>query len=208
MKKLILLLFSIFFLYSPSVFADDISDFSIEGMSIGDSLLDYMTEDEILEEIELNKDRYYYLEEPNKYAHINLYINLKQYDGLSLFVKNNSPNNYVTDKNEKYTILALRGSKQFIENFDDCIKERDEIVEILSRMFPNAEQYDQTKAYTADPSGNSIFKTVFFILSSGAQIDAYCTNLEETFRTKKNWTEGLSVSLSSSVVRDWLNGKK
>ena len=55
MKKLLILLFSIFFLSSHSVFADDISDFQIEGISIGDSLLDYMTEDEILKEIEINK---------------------------------------------------------------------------------------------------------------------------------------------------------
>ena len=51
MKKLLILLFSIFLLSSPSVFADDISDFEIEGMSIGDSLLDYMTEEKILKEI-------------------------------------------------------------------------------------------------------------------------------------------------------------
>ncbi len=56
MKKLLILLFSLFFLSSPSVFADDISDFQIEGISIGDSLLDYMTEEEILEEIERTKD--------------------------------------------------------------------------------------------------------------------------------------------------------
>ena len=62
MKKLLILLFSLFFLSSPSVFADDISDFEIEGISIGDSLLDYMTEDEILEEIKENKDHYYYYE--------------------------------------------------------------------------------------------------------------------------------------------------
>ena len=49
MKKLLILLFSLFFLISsPSIFADDISDFQIEGISIGDSLLDYMTEDEIM----------------------------------------------------------------------------------------------------------------------------------------------------------------
>ena len=38
MKKLLILLFSLFFLSSPSVFADDFSDFMIEGMGIGDSL--------------------------------------------------------------------------------------------------------------------------------------------------------------------------
>ena len=58
MKKLLVLLFSLFFLFSHSVFADDISDFVIEGISIGDSLLDYMTEDEILKEIERNKSGY------------------------------------------------------------------------------------------------------------------------------------------------------
>ena len=61
MKKLLALLFSLFLLSSSSVFAEDISDFEIEGISIGDSLLDYMTEDEILEEIEesLSLNEYY-----------------------------------------------------------------------------------------------------------------------------------------------------
>ena len=34
--------------------ADDISDFEIEGMSIGDSLLDYFSEDKIKKEIRTN----------------------------------------------------------------------------------------------------------------------------------------------------------
>ena len=84
MKKIITLLFSIFFLYSPSVFADDISDFEIEGISIGDSLLDYMSEDEILEEIE-NSERYYYLNEPNKFAEIYLNKGVSTYDNLSVY---------------------------------------------------------------------------------------------------------------------------
>ena len=53
-----------------------LSDFQIEGMSIGDSLLDYMTEEEILKEIEKNLDRYPYLIEPYKYVQINLYKDL------------------------------------------------------------------------------------------------------------------------------------
>ena len=47
MKRLSLYLFLIFFsLQNPSL-ADDIQDFQIEGMSIGDSLLDYYSEEEI-----------------------------------------------------------------------------------------------------------------------------------------------------------------
>ena len=88
MKKLLVLLFSLFLLTSPSVFADDISDFQIEGISIGDSLLDYMTEDEILKEIELNKDFYHHLKEPNKYAQVFLFGKSTTYnDGISFFFK-------------------------------------------------------------------------------------------------------------------------
>ena len=43
--KIFLVLFVLFF--SFSVFADDISDFQIVGMSVGDSLLDYFSEEEI-----------------------------------------------------------------------------------------------------------------------------------------------------------------
>ena len=72
MKKLLILLFSLFVFSSPSVFADDISDFQIEGISIGESLLDYMTENEILKEIKRTKDWYLHLKEPYKYASIYL----------------------------------------------------------------------------------------------------------------------------------------
>ena len=51
--KTILTLFVLFF--SSSVLPEDISDFEIEGISIGDSLLDYMQENEIKNEIFENK---------------------------------------------------------------------------------------------------------------------------------------------------------
>ena len=43
--KILLTLFVL--LFSSSMFAEDISDFQIEGMSIGDTLLDYFNEEEI-----------------------------------------------------------------------------------------------------------------------------------------------------------------
>ena len=46
MKKLLGILV-LGLLLSTSAYTDDIKDFQIEGMSIGDSLLDYMSEEEI-----------------------------------------------------------------------------------------------------------------------------------------------------------------
>jgi len=47
MKKLSTYLFLLLFSFQTSSWSDDIRDFQIEGMSIGDSLLDYFSEEEI-----------------------------------------------------------------------------------------------------------------------------------------------------------------
>jgi hypothetical protein len=207
MKKLLILLFSLLFLSSSSVFADDISDFSIEGISIGDSLLDYMTEDEILEEINLNLNRYPYLKEPFKYVQINLYKDFPTYDAISFLILNNSTNQYISNKNEKYTILYIAGRIRYNEDFDSCIQKRDEIVEILSSMFPNIDKRTSIFDYYPDPSGDSTADGVFFKFVSEAEIDTYCENIEETFRSKKNWSEGLNVTISSAETTSWLRNQ-
>ena len=55
MKKLLVILALGFFLITPSSQADDIRDFQIEGMSIGDSALDFFS----VGEIETSKKDYY-----------------------------------------------------------------------------------------------------------------------------------------------------
>ena len=51
MNKMKILLTLFVLLFSSSVFADDISDFQIEGMSIGDSALDFFNEKVIKESL-------------------------------------------------------------------------------------------------------------------------------------------------------------
>jgi len=205
MKKLLILLFSIFFLSSPTVFADDISDFQIEGISIGDSLLDYMTEEEILKGIELYGG-YQYLKEPNKYKEVYLFKNLQTYDSVSFFVKNPTSNEFITNKNEKFIILGIYGMMDFTENFDSCIVKRNEIVEVLSVMFPNAQKKEDIFEHSADPSGDSIIDGVYFEHDSGAEIETACINYEETFRIKRNWSDLLTVAITYEEITSWLGG--
>jgi hypothetical protein len=210
MKKLLALLFSLFFLSSPSVFADDISDFEIEGISIGDSLLDYMTEDEILKEIESNrnKDSYYFLNEPNKYIQTRSLSNPSTYDGINFFIKNNTQNKYISNKNERYMIKGVNGFLTFNENFDGCIQKSNEIIEIVTEMFPNEEIQEYRRNYDPDPSGNSIENLVMMWFDSGAAISVKCIDIEETFRKKNNWSEGLYLSISSTEIANWLSDYK
>ena len=204
MKKLLVLLFSIFFLSSSSVFADDISDFEIEGMSIGDSLLDYMTEEEILEEIEKTKDLYLHLNEPNKYAEVYIPKKLKAYDSLLVLIKNNSTSQYVTNKNEKYTLLGLRGAITYNEDFDNCIVKRNEIADELSKVFLNLYKWSSVESHPADPSGKSIVDGIYFEFDSGSLAKIYCSNWEETLRIKNKWLEGLRVTIDSKEITEWL----
>ena len=192
MKKLLVLLFSLFLLSPLSVFADDISDFQIEGISIGDSLLDYMTEDEILKEIELSKDMYFYLNPPDKYSEVYLFKNLQKYDAISFFVRNTASSEYISNKNNKYKILYVRGMLPYIENFDGCIKERDKISEELSKMFPNIDKESSFSVSPSDPSGNSFsVESVEEILNNfnGLVVidEAYID-----FSAEKSWLERLS----------------
>ena len=208
MKKLLIFLFSLFLLSSSSVFADDISDFEIEGISIGDSLLDYMTEDEILKQIEKNKDSYYYLNEPNKYVDVYLFEDFPTYEKMSFFIKNNSTNQYITNKNEKYTILFIRGMIDYNEDFDSCIQKRDEIVEVLSGMFSNTQKIENVWTDKMDPSGNSIFDDVTFIFDSEDRIVARCNNWEENYRTQNNYSEGLDIAIETKEIYKWTTDYK
>jgi hypothetical protein len=203
MKKLLILLFSFFLLSSPSVFADDISDFQIEGISIGDSLLDYMSEEEILKEIEENTDGYYYLNEPKKYVEVYLFGDFSSYDNLSFFIKNNSTNQYISNKNEKYTILSIFGSISYDKDFNSCSQKSGEIKEVLSDMFPNEQLQDGRRTILLDPSGNSISVGFFFDFDSRDRIQLECSDLDENFRIKNNMTDELNISINSAEIVDW-----
>ena len=98
MKKLSTYLFLLLFSFQVPSWADDISDFEIEGMSIGDSLLDYYSEEKIENEFEIN---IYKKPEKNKYARI--YIEnatFENFEYISIDVKYND---------SKYIIHGVTG---------------------------------------------------------------------------------------------------
>ena len=206
MKKILIFLFSLFLLSSPSVFADDISDFQIEGMSIGDSLLDYMTDDEILAGIELTKNDYIYLVEPHKYSEVYSNNRLEKkfttYDYLSFYVLNNTTNKYLSNKNEKFKIRSIRGFIRYVEEFQSCIQKQQEIAEVLSKMFPSAETDIWEGTHIIDPSGKSKTKNITLYIEPNL-IDLQCSDYEENFRIERNYSEGFSISLNTKALIEW-----
>ena len=201
MKKLLLLLFSLFFVNSPAVLADKFTyeeeklrNFEVLGMSIGDNLLDFMPEVDIFYEIEKHKklNRYSNLKEPNKFFEITVpkqedYL----YNGAEVFIKNTIPSDY--------TIYGLRGYRYYIEDFDACIKRRNQIVEILTDFFPDAET-----GSLIDEDNEGITDTFSIgYIAKNRIIDVFCKDLEETYRLKNNFREGLTFVVRNKEFSDW-----
>ena len=84
--KILLTLFVL--LFSSSVSADDISDFQIEGMSIGDSLLDYFSKKQIIN----NKVDYSYKNNDFYAVNFDNLISSETYDGGEVYLKTNDEN--------------------------------------------------------------------------------------------------------------------
>ena len=195
MKKLSTYLFLILFSFSAPSFSSDISEFQIEGISIGESLLDYMSEEKIKTEIKKTRYMYTYLNED--FGEVYLHEELQTYDYMSFFVKPND---------EKFLIYEVRGIISYIEDLNGCHKKQNEIVEEISKIFEDAKKSEKSFKSRHDPSGKSTKDKVKFTFNSGDEIQVVCSNWEENLRIKNNWGEGISVIISTNEVLNWLSG--
>ncbi len=191
MKIILIIIFSFFpFL----VIAEDISDFQIEGISVGDSLLDFMSEKEILKEIETNKDRYIFLEDKFTFVEVFKFQDLKTYDSISFFIK---------PDDEKFIIYSVKGSIDYSDDFKECIKKQNEIVNEISEMLRFAKKDEGTYNHRADVTNRSVVKFVRFRYESGEHILIQCYDFEENLKIKNDWTEPLSIAIDTVELIKW-----
>ena len=197
MKKLSTYLFLFLFSFSTPSFADDIRDLQIEGMSIGDSLLDYVSEERIKSQIEKNKNAYQYLKNKVKFGEVYIFNdeNFKTYKRASFFVKPDDTN---------YIIYSVRGMLDYIEDIDGCLSKQKEIENEITKILTEFDKRKSNFKSRRDPSGQSTFNQIIFKFKTGDEISISCSNWEESLRKKNNWTEGLSVIVEKKEVIDWI----
>ena len=177
MKKLSTYLFLVLFSFSAPSFADDISELQIEGISIGESLLDHMSEEEIITQIENNRSMYRYT--TDEFAQVFKHDGLQTYFMMSFYVK-------TADKN--FIIYGITGSLPHTEDINSCYKKMSEISKEFSITYKNAKKKkERTFNHPVDQTGRSKVKEVNFIFKSGDKIKIVCTDFEENFRIKNNF---------------------
>ncbi len=192
MKRFLAILILILTFQTPSQ-ADDIRDFQIEGMSIGDSLLDYFSKDEI----EQNKKKAFSWN--GEFFTIGFYKHsrLEIFDSVTATVK---------AKDKKYIIYAIEGVNFYQHNVEDCYKKKDEIVSELSDFYKDTvEKFDAgTTPHSYDKSGKSKAATVEFWFDSGALSRVTCEDWSKKLEKENNWWDNLKVIVNSKEFTNFL----
>ena len=187
MKKIIFFLIIISSLQSWTK-ADDIREFQIEGISLGESLLDQYNKD-VLDNIE----KYYY---PNSKKIVGLYSevfnkNLNNYDAIQFSV---TP--------EDYQIEAIAGiNYEFQNKRKECYRKMEKIFDEILYLFPNSKSIKENESpHNADPSGKSVGKVYKINLDNGA-IRVSCTDWAEDISRK----DALKISIHTTKHLNWIN---
>ncbi len=196
MKKLLAIIV-LGLLWCNTTQADDISDFQIEGMSIGDSALDFFSEKEI--EDNIRNDYYKYL--PTAYQKIYKaieFINLprfKIYDNVSMdFLM----------KDNKFINKTVNGIL-FIDNAKECHSQQKKVDKELLEIFKNIHRETNENNHSFDKTGNSKTKAINYWFDSGDLVTVICTDWSDEITKTYGWSDNLAVEIKSKEYNQFLN---
>ena len=171
--------------------ADDIRDFEIEGMSIGDSLLDYYSKKELNNSLETfnysggDDFIYYFLNSKNAI----------KYDFLQV---------HVNPKDKNYVIEAVEGHV-FYDKISDCYKKMNIIKQDIEGTISIDAKNDNGK-HPTDKSGKSTYKRFTFYFKNNDYVEIVCYDMSKEFEDEGK-KDRLIVSLSTKKIYDFLTYK-
>ena len=187
MRVFIAAIILIFSFQSPSQ-ADDISDFQIEGMSIGDSLLNYTTKNKIeTEKKHLYKNKEYssfILKKPS----------FETFDAIQI---------HIEDNDEKFIIEGLEGMIFLPNKIKECKKKKKEVVKDLTDFFKNSYIKEDNVNHPYDETGKSkVYRTSFLVNPNDKylSIEVACFDWSNDL----SFYDKLTVNIKSDKLNDWL----
>ena len=170
--------------------ADDIRDFEIEGMSVGDSLLDHFSKNEI-------KENYSGAQYPNKEFIIIYFKNLPRfttYEGVTIAVKADDKNYYIYD---------ISGSIYYPNNFNNCLNKMKEIEKELNQIFDNPQIFSGENKHSYDKTGKTYQKYTTYYFNSGDNSQIVCLNWSNELE-KDGHTDELNLSIGLKEYADFI----
>ena len=194
MRIFIALLVLIFTLQSFTK-ADDITEFQIEGISIGDSALDFFSEKQIKNNIMkdyFNDDLYSEAEFSD--------ASYKSYDGISI--------NFKT-KDKNFIVHGISAHK--FMNLSECFVQRKELEQVMTQIWPNTRSEKYDFKHPADKSGKSHYYHILFSLYNDEKIIGNavieCLDWSQQITDNKGWTDNMSLRITTEEFEEWLRDK-
>ena len=189
--SIIILIFSL----QSGIKADDIKDFQIEGMSIGDSLLKH---------VEKSKLKNFVYPYPNKeFKGILIKDISNNYDAIQFTLKDNDPD---------FIIHNISAKLYFPNKYKDCLNKMSLIVNAFDLVIGDEVKIqirnNIKRSKASDPSEKSIwsYKAYHFKDKSAAQV--YCTDWSDEISKKKGYIDELKSSLYSDEFTTYLKNLK
>ena len=169
--------------YTTLLKAENIRDFQIEGISLGDSALDHSI--------------------IKNYQKGSPYTNKKYQDGIKK-IKSDSYDVlqfFFIKKDEKKTLENISGKKFFPNNINECLKKKKIIENEITKLFPNLKQQSMERPHPGDPSKKSIIYALNYFFPEGDLVQVSCTDwvkFKDRNGRLKNSKDELKVQLSLS----------
>ena len=189
--RIFITLLVLIFSFQPLSMADDISEFEIEGMSIGDSLLEYFDKSEI----DQNK---YHMYKSQKYAQYNYELFNSNYDNVVIEFKDSG----------NYSIGSISGRIFYNDNnFKNCSKQEKIILKELKKAFANNSNYIDhgIDDHEIDASGESKGTWHTFELNDDSGwIYLECLNWSKKFNSD-GFKDELKVTILNIEFGNFLN---
>ena len=202
MKKLSLYIFLVLMFSSASSYAGGIRDYQIEGMSVGDSLLNFISEEEIKKSIATTTqyDQHMKVSDDFKVEYSivefsSFILPMEIYDNITFDVKKND---------KKFTIETISGVI-FFENIDDCNKKQLEVSKDLEKLLTYYERQKRGKTkHSADQTGESESHAINYWFKSGDLITLICTDWSETLTQNLGWADNFSIEIKTETYNAFL----
>ena len=189
MKIFLAILILIFSLQSWSK-ADDIRDFEIEGISIGDSALEFFSKEQ------LDNTSYSYSENDKYLTSYFFDVKFEIYDAVEVtYLK----------KDKKYIIVGLSGGI-VVQNINECKKINKEIAESLSSFFSEAQSLNDEGSTPVDDTGKSkFFRTSFKINPKSKYFEVESSCIFYYGEAANKFTSNAGISIKTDKLNDWLS---
>ena len=172
--------------------ADDISNFEIEGISIGDSVLDFFTK----KEIKKNTWDYFKNKEFTPLQFDNPKF-AKTYDAIDIQYK-------TSDKN--FTVMGLSGIIFYTDKkkINDCYKKMELIANEIRSLFSNVDEQSVKNSIHrgVDDGGKSTFSGVYFQFDNQDIISVQCYNYSVESGDQNHLRIGINSKEYINFIRD------